>query len=30
MDLKGAFDHVSKAQLISRIVELKIDGGLIS
>lgn len=26
MDVKGAFDHVSKAQLVARMVELDIDG----
>lgn len=29
MDVKGAFDHFSKTQLISRMVELEIDGNLI-
>ena len=30
MDVKGAFDHVSKAQLIARMIELGIDGDLLS
>lgn len=29
MDMKGAFDHVSKGQLIARMVELGIDGDLV-
>ena len=29
MDVKGAFDHVARNQLISRMVELDIDGDLI-
>ena len=29
MDVKGAFDHVSKGQLIARMVELGIDGDLV-
>ena len=30
MDVKGAFDHVSKAQLVARMIELGIGGDLIS
>ena len=30
MDVKGAFDHVSKVQLIARMIELGINGDLIS
>ena len=30
MDVKGAFDHVSKAQLITRMIELGIDGDLVA
>ena len=29
MDVKGAFDHVSKTQLVARMLELEIDGDLI-
>ena len=29
IDVKGAFDHVSKRQLISRMVELGVDGDLV-
>lgn len=29
MDVKGAFDHVSKTQLIARMLELGVDGDLI-
>ncbi len=29
MDVKGAFDHVSRGQLLKRMVELGIDGDLI-
>ncbi len=30
MDVKGAFDHVSKVQLLSRMLELGIDGDLLT
>ena len=30
MDVKGAFDHVSKGQLLTRIIELGIDGDLVN
>lgn len=30
MDFKGAFDHVSKTQLSARMIELGIDGNLVS
>lgn len=30
MNVKGAFDHVSKGQLIKRMLELGIDGGLVT
>ena len=30
MDVKGAFDHVSKGQLLRRMVELGIDGDLVT
>ena len=30
MDVKGAFDHISKSQLLRRIVELRIDGNLVT
>ena len=30
MNIKRAFDHLSKTKLISHILELKIDGNLIS
>ena len=30
MNVKGAFDHFSKIKLISHILELRIDGDLIS
>ena len=30
MDIKGAFDHVSKAQLLKRMIELGIDGDLVA
>ena len=30
MDLKGAFDHVSKGQLLSRMIELGVDGDLVT
>ena len=30
MDFKGAFDHVSKAPLSARMIELGIDGNLVS
>ena len=30
MDVKGAFDHVSKSQLLRRMVGLGIDGDLVS
>ena len=30
MDVKGAFDHVSKGQLLTRMVELGIDGDLVN
>ncbi len=30
MDVKGAFDHVSKGQLLRRMVELEIDGDLVT
>ena len=30
MDLKGAFDHFSKGQLLTRIIELGIDGDLVT
>ena len=30
MDVKGAFDHISKAQLLARMIELGIDGDLIT
>ena len=30
MDFKGAFDHVSKSQLLKRMVELGIDGDLVA
>ena len=29
MDVKGAFDHVSKGQLIKRMIELEVDGDLV-
>lgn len=29
IDVKGAFDHVSKIQLIARMLELGVDGDLI-
>lgn len=29
MDVKGAFDHVSKIQLIARMLELGVDGDII-
>ena len=29
MDVKGAFDHISKKQLLTQIIELKLDGGLV-
>ena len=29
VDVKGAFDHVSKTQLIARMLELEVDGDLI-
>lgn len=29
MDVKGTFDHVSKAQVITRMIELGIDGSLV-
>ena len=29
MDVKGAFDHITKNQLISQMAELDIDGDLI-
>ena len=29
MDMKGAFDHVSKTQLVTRMLELEIDGDFI-
>ena len=30
MDVKGAFDHVSKGQLLTRMIELGIDGDLVT
>ncbi len=30
MDVKGAFDHVSKGQLLTRMIELGIDGDLMT
>lgn len=30
MDVKGAFDHVSKGQLLKRMLELGIDGDLLT
>ena len=30
MDIKGAFDHVSKGQLLKRIFELGVDGDFIT
>ena len=30
MDVKGAFNHVLKSQLLRRMVELRIDGDLVS
>ena len=30
MDVKGAFDHVSKGQLIMRMIQLGIDGDLVT
>lgn len=30
MDIKGAFDHVSRCQLLKRIIELGIDGDLVA
>lgn len=30
MDVKGAFDHVSRSQLLKRMVELGIDGDLVA
>ena len=30
MDVKGAFDHISKGQLLNRMIELDIDGDLVN
>ncbi len=30
MDVKGAFDHVSKGQLLTRMIELGVDGDLVT
>ena len=30
MDVKGAFDHVSRGQLITRMIELGVDGNLVA
>lgn len=30
MDLKGEFDHVSKGQLLTRMIELGVDGDLVT
>lgn len=30
MDVKGAFDHVSRSQLLKRMIELGIDGDLVA
>lgn len=30
MDVKGAFDHVSKGQLLARMMELGIDGDFVT
>ena len=30
MDVKGAFDHVSREQLLTRMIELGIDGDLVT